>query len=101
MRAGQRARIVGRHEQAGLPVGAHHLGQRAPRRGDHGHAARHRLDGRQREAFVERGHDGHLGLAVEAGQLVVGDAAHAVHGVGQTQGGRWPARPGHLRWDGR
>ncbi len=48
-------------------------------------AAGHRLDGRQGEPLVERGHHGHLGLAVEPGQLVVADPAHAVHGVGQPE----------------
>ena len=58
--AGQRARVVGRHEQPGLPVGADDFGQGAARRGDDGDAAGHRLDGRQREPLVERGHDRHL-----------------------------------------
>ena len=77
----------GAHQQARLPVGAHDFGQRAAGRGHDGDAAGHRLDGRQREALVERGHDRHLGLAVEAGQLVVADAADAVHGVGQSEAG--------------
>ena len=63
----QRAGVVGRDEQPGLPVGADHLGERPAGRRDHRHPAGHRLDGREREAFVERGHHGHLRLAVEAG----------------------------------
>ena len=76
--AGQCARVVGGDQQAGLPVGAHDFGQRAPGGGDHGHAARHGLDGRQGESLVQRGHHGDLGLAVQAGQLVVADPADAV-----------------------
>src|SRR5262245_56635921 len=43
----QRVRVAGRHDPAGLPVGADDLGYRAARRADDRDAARHRLDGRQ------------------------------------------------------
>ena len=101
MAAGQRAGVVRRHQQAGLAVGAHDLGQRAAGGRHHGHAAGHGLDGRQREALVQRGHHGHLGLAVEPGQLVVADAADALHRVGQAQPGDGPVDPAALGWGGR
>ena len=85
MAAGQGSGVVGRDEQAGLPVGADDLGQRATGGRHHGHAARHGLDRRQRETLVEGRHDGDLGLAVEARERVVADAAHAVDHVGQPE----------------
>ena len=85
--AGQCPGIVGGNQQAGLPVDAHDFGQRTPGGGDHGHAAGHRLDGRQGEPLVQRGHDGDLGLPVQAGQRVVAYPADALHDVGEPEPG--------------
>ena len=76
MLGGQRLGVAGRHEQGGVAVGADDLGQRAAGGGDERHAARHGLDGRQREALVERRHDGELGLGVQLDDALVGDAGH-------------------------
>ena len=62
---GERRRVAGRDEQAGLVVAADDLGDGAAGGGDERHAARHRLDRRQREALVERRHARDLGLGVE------------------------------------
>ena len=101
--AGDRSRPArpdssGGDQQARLPVGAHDLGQGSTGGGDHRHAAGHGLDRRQREAFVERGHDRDLGLAVQmGGVLVVADAADAVHRVTEPEPGDGPpTRPPSL-----
>ena len=86
-RSCQRSRIVGRHEQGSLTVDADHLGQGAPRGGYHGDPARHRLDGGQREPLVQRRHHRRLRLAVETGEVVVADTAHAPHRLGQPETG--------------
>ena len=99
--AGQCPGIVGGDQQAGLPVDADDFGQRAPGGGDHGHAARHGLDGRQGEPLVERGHHGDLGLPVQAGQRVVADAADAVHDVGEAEPGDGLVHPAPFAAAGR
>ena len=63
------------------PSLAHDLGQGAAGGGHEGDAAGHGLDGRQREALVERGDDRDLGLGVELDDAVVVDAAHELHRV--------------------
>ena len=74
--------IVGGDQQAGLAVGADHLGQGAAGGGHQRHPAGHGLDGRQREALVERRHHRHLGLGVVAGQFVVADPDDATARIG-------------------
>ena len=81
MRAARASAVARRHEQGGLVVGADDLGQRAAGGGDERHAARHGLDGRQREALVERRHDGQLGLAVQLVDPLVGDAGDELDAV--------------------
>jgi hypothetical protein len=85
-RRGQRARLPGGDQQRGVPVGAGHLGQR-PAGGRHQRrAARHRLDGREREALVQGGHHGDLRAGEQAGELLVVDAVDEAHRlVGQGQ----------------
>ena len=77
----ERVGVARRHQEPGLAVGADDLGQRAARGGDQRHAARHRLDRREREALVERRHDRDLGLGVELDDALGGDARHEPHRV--------------------
>ena len=58
----------------GLAVGAGDLGQGAARGGDQADAGGHGLDRGQREALVQAGHDGQLGLGVELDDALVGHA---------------------------
>ena len=68
-------------------MGAGHLGQGAAGGAHERGAARHGLDGGEREAFVERWHTGQFGFAVELDDALVGDAADEVHAVVETEGG--------------
>jgi hypothetical protein len=50
-----------------------------------GHPGAHRLDGGQREALVERGDDGELGLGVQLDDALVGHAGDELDVVGEAQ----------------
>ena len=76
MRGGEGVGVAGRARQHGVAVGAGHLGQGAAVGGHEAGAGGHRLDGGQREALVEAGHDGQLGLGVELDDALVGHAGH-------------------------
>ena len=67
--------IAGLALQHGVVVAAGHLGQRSTIGGDQADAGRHRLDGRQAEAFVQAGHDRHLRLGVQLDDALVGYTA--------------------------
>ena len=71
--------------QGGVVVGADDLGQGAAGGGDQRHAAGHGLDGRQREALVERRDDGHLGLGVELDDALLGHAGDERDDVAQAE----------------
>ena len=69
--------LVGRiDEQPGV---ADRLGQRAGGGGDHGHAAGHRLEAGQPEAFVARGHRQRAGAGVEPREVLFGHVSEAPH----------------------
>ena len=53
---------------------------------------RHRLDGRQREALVERRHDGQLGLGVELDDALVGHAGDELDVRRRGRAARWSRR---------
>ena len=79
---------VGRGDQPrAFAVGADHLGQRARAAGDDRGAAGHRLHGGQREAFVKRRDASDFGGRQQVGEFGVGQAAGAVHDVGDAQFG--------------
>ena len=75
----------GRNEQARLAVGADHLGHRAAGGAHDGDAARHRFDGREREALVERRHARDFGLGVQLDDPLGGDAAHELDRAGEPE----------------
>ena len=75
----------GGDHQRGVVVGADDLGQGAAGGGDERDAARHGLDGRQREALVERGHDGQLGLGVQLDDALLGHAGDERDDVAQAE----------------
>ena len=79
------SRIRGRHEHRALAGRTHDLGQRAAGRGDERHAARHRLDGGQREALVQRGDHRDLGFGVQLDDALVSDAADELDRVLQPE----------------
>ena len=66
-------------------MGSGDLGERAAGRGHEWNSARHRFDGRQGEAFVQRGHDGQFGFAVELDDAGVGHARHELDAVVQPE----------------
>ncbi len=72
MADGQRVDIARLALQHRVAVAAGHLGQRTAVGGDQADAGRHRLDGRQAEAFVQAGHDGQLGFGVQLDDAFVG-----------------------------
>lgn len=78
---GERTRVARRHGQAGLPVRARDLGDRAAGRGEKRCARRHRLRGGQREALVQRWHTRDLRTAHQVDQFGVGNALDELDGV--------------------
>ena len=71
---GQRLAVARGHEHGGVAVGADDLGDGPAGGGHERHAAGHGLDGGEREALVERRHDGQLGLGVELDDPLLLDA---------------------------
>ena len=86
--ARERVGIAGRHERPLSPSVPDDLGQRAAGGGDERHAARHRLDRRQREALVQRRDDRDLGFGVQLDDALGGHARHELDRVLRARAGR-------------
>ena len=64
--------ILSVEEEGGV---ADHFGNACGVTGRYGNTARHRLKGRQAEAFVEGGIDQPMGVGVEFGEILLGNMA--------------------------
>ena len=80
----QRAQAGGVERRDMPQLQDHHLGQRASRGRHERHATRHGFDRRQREAFVQRRHDGDLGLRVQLDDSLVAHSTHELDRALQT-----------------
>ena len=78
---GQSVRVVGRHRNGGFAARPDHFGQRPTGGGNERSAARHRLNGGDREPFVQRGDHHHLSFVVELHDAVIRNAGFERHDI--------------------